>query len=120
MLLGLVEIVAQGGRQFGDFGAGELMIRMLIIGYCLRAFVLSGGCARRSSYILHTAGSSASALRIKFLTIRLSQSIVTARSAGIMEADASRYHAKAPDEIDWSLPERDAQAPAYRQISQST
>ena len=26
--------------------------------------------------------------------------------ASVMEADASRYHAKAPDEIDWSLPER--------------
>jgi hypothetical protein len=29
-----------------------------------------------------------------------------AADASVMEADASRYHAKAPDEIDWSLPER--------------
>ena len=26
--------------------------------------------------------------------------------ASVMEADASRYHGKAPDEIDWSGPER--------------
>ena len=26
--------------------------------------------------------------------------------ASVIEADASRYHGKAPDEIDWSLPER--------------
>jgi hypothetical protein len=26
--------------------------------------------------------------------------------ASVMEADASRYHCKAPDEIDWSGPER--------------
>ena len=29
-----------------------------------------------------------------------------------MEADASRYHGKAPDEIDWSLPERQTRAVA--------
>jgi len=26
--------------------------------------------------------------------------------ASVMEVDASRYHGQAPDEIDWSLPER--------------
>ena len=26
--------------------------------------------------------------------------------ASVMEADASRYHCKAPDDIDWSVPER--------------
>ena len=26
--------------------------------------------------------------------------------ASVIEADASRYHGKAPDEIDWSAPER--------------
>ena len=26
-------------------------------------------------------------------------------NASVMEADASRYHAKAPEEMDWSLPE---------------
>jgi transposase len=30
--------------------------------------------------------------------------------ASVMEADASRYHGKAPDEIDWSLPERQTRA----------
>jgi transposase len=32
--------------------------------------------------------------------------------ASVMEADASRYHGKAPDEIDWSLPERQTRAVA--------
>src|SRR5580700_3473332 len=32
--------------------------------------------------------------------------------ASVMEADASRYHAKAPDEIDWSAPERQTRAVA--------
>jgi transposase len=32
--------------------------------------------------------------------------------ASVMAADASRYHGKAPDEIDWSLPERQTRAVA--------
>ena len=32
--------------------------------------------------------------------------------ASVMEADASRYHAKTPDAIDWSLPERQTRAVA--------
>jgi transposase len=32
--------------------------------------------------------------------------------ASVMEADASRYHSQAPDEIDWSLPERQTRAVA--------
>jgi hypothetical protein len=32
--------------------------------------------------------------------------------ASVIEADASRYHGKAPDEIDWSLPERQTRAVA--------
>jgi Transposase domain (DUF772) len=32
--------------------------------------------------------------------------------ASVMEADASRYHGKAPDEIDWSGPERQTRAVA--------
>src|ERR1017187_4362473 len=32
--------------------------------------------------------------------------------ASVMETDASRYHGKAPDEIDWSLPERQTRAVA--------
>ena len=32
--------------------------------------------------------------------------------ASVMEADASRYNAKAPDEIDWSLPQRQTRAVA--------
>ena len=32
--------------------------------------------------------------------------------ASVMEADASRYHGRSPDEIDWSLPERQTRAVA--------
>jgi hypothetical protein len=32
--------------------------------------------------------------------------------ASVMEADASRYHGKAPGEIDWSAPERQTRAVA--------
>src|SRR5262249_48311068 len=32
--------------------------------------------------------------------------------ASVIEADASRYHGKAPDEIDWSAPERQTRAAA--------
>src|SRR6202521_2156066 len=32
--------------------------------------------------------------------------------ASVMEADASRYHGEAPDEIDWSAPERQTRAVA--------
>ena len=35
-----------------------------------------------------------------------------AADASVMEADASRYHGKAPDEIDWSLPRRQTRAVA--------
>src|ERR1700751_4648681 len=34
----------------------------------------------------------------------------SAADASVMEADASRYHGKAPDEIDWSAPERQTRA----------
>jgi hypothetical protein len=32
--------------------------------------------------------------------------------ASVIEADASRYHGKAPDEIEWSAPERQTRAVA--------
>jgi hypothetical protein len=32
--------------------------------------------------------------------------------ASVIEADASRYHGKAPGEIDWSAPERQTRAVA--------
>ena len=35
-----------------------------------------------------------------------------AADASVMEADASRYHGKTPDEIDWSLPQRQTRAVA--------
>jgi transposase len=38
----------------------ELMIRMLLVGYCYMAFVMSAGCARKSRCTLLTAGSASS------------------------------------------------------------
>jgi hypothetical protein len=35
-----------------------------------------------------------------------------AADASVMEADASRYHGKTPDEIDWSLPQGQTRAVA--------
>src|SRR5262249_30279712 len=52
----------------------ELMIRMLIIGYCY-ASALNGSCARRSNFISAIAGSAASNLMTRFLIIRRSQLI---------------------------------------------
>jgi hypothetical protein len=43
---------------------------------------------------------------------RLAACEAFAVDARVMEADASRYHAKAADEIDWSLPERQSRAVA--------
>src|SRR5258708_38196863 len=89
----------------------------------------SGGCARRSNFISAIAGFAVSNSKTRFLIIRPSRSIATAASAtatsyamclrlwcgpglvkgeglavdaSVMEADASRYHGKAPDEIDRS------------------
>src|SRR5258706_6552963 len=89
----------------------------------------SGGCARRSNFISAIAGFAVPNSKTRFLIIRPSRSIATAASAtatsyamclrlwcgpglvkgeglavdaSVMEADASRYHGKAPDEIDWS------------------
>ena len=117
----------------------ELMIRMLIIGYCT-ASAPSGGCARRLSFTLRTAGFVASILTTRCRITRRSRSIgmagfaiatFCARSlrlwgglhpsrsdhwrglsvdASVMEANASRYHGKAPEEIAWAEPERQTRA----------
>jgi hypothetical protein len=75
----------------------------------------------RSNFISAIAGFAVSNSKTRFLIIRRSRSIATAGlvkgegfavDASVMEADASRYHGKAPDEIDWSLPERQTRAVA--------
>ena len=50
----------------------ELMIRMLLVGYCY-AFVMNGGCARRWGCTLLIAGSASSISTIRFRTIRPSR-----------------------------------------------
>jgi transposase len=50
----------------------ELMIRMLLVGYCY-AFVMSAGCVRKWRYTLLTAGSASSISTIRFRIIRRSR-----------------------------------------------
>ena len=79
----LVPFYSEIGRPSID---PELMIRMLIIGYCYGIRFERRLCEEVELHL--------------------------AVDASVMEADASRYHAKAPDEIDWSLPERQTRAVA--------
>src|SRR5215510_8330265 len=100
------------------------------------AFALSGGCARKLVCIWHIGGSAGSISTTRCLITRRSQLIATAASAivtscvmcskracglawtpagfavdaSVMEANASRYHGKAPDEIVWAEPERQTRA----------
>ena len=50
----------------------ELMIRMLLVGYCY-GIVTSAGCARRWRCTLPTAGSASSISATRFRTIRRSR-----------------------------------------------
>ena len=65
----------------------ELMIRMLIVGYCY-GIRSERRCARRSSSTLPIAGSVASISTTRFPIIRRSRSIVMAASA---QSDAFRH-----------------------------
>src|SRR3974390_501043 len=101
------------------------------------AFALRGSCARKSNCTSPIAGSAASTLTTRFPITRhgrfrdsalfrqvfeavvracmdagLVKGEAFAVDASVMEADASRYHGKAPDEIDWSVPERQTRAVA--------
>src|SRR4029453_17730091 len=103
---------------------------------------LNGSCARRSNFISVIVGSAASNSMTRFPIIRRSQLIhgrfrdsdilrqvfeavvracmdvglVKGEGFGVdaraTKASASRYHGKAPDEIDWSAPERQTRAVA--------
>ena len=58
----------------------ELMIRMLIVGYCATACVSSGSFAKRSNCTLPTGGSAGSILTTGFLITRHFRSIATVAS----------------------------------------
>jgi len=120
----------------------ELMIRMLIVGYCYgirferrlcqevelhlayRWFcrldldepvpdhstfsVNRHGRFRHSDILRHVFEAVVRAC----MDVGLVKGEGFAVDASVMEADASRYHGQAPDEIDWSLPERQTRAVA--------
>src|ERR1700692_3651956 len=120
----------------------ELMIRMLIIGYCYgirferrlgeegelhlayRRFCLLDLAYKvpdPSTFSVNRHGRfrDSDLFRQVFEAVvracmdaGLVQGEAFAVDASVMEADASRYHGKAPDEIDWSAPERQTRAVA--------
>jgi len=120
----------------------ELMIRMLIVGYCYgirferklceevelhlayRWFCrldLDDSVPNHSTFSVNRHGRfrHSDILRHVFeavvracMNAGLVKGQGFAVDASVMEADASRYHGKAPNEIDWSLPERQTRAAA--------
>jgi len=120
----------------------ELMIRMLIVGYCYgirferklceevelhlayRWFCrldLDDSVPNHSTFSVNRHGRfrHSDILRHVFeavvracMNAGLVKGQGFAVDANVMEADASRYHGKAPNEIDWSLPERQTRAAA--------
>ena len=122
----------------------ELMIRMLIVGYCYgirseRRLVRRGRTASRVPLVLPPRSRRQGARSLDVLgqspwAVVLGDSDILrqvfeavvracmdnglvkgegfAVDASVIEANASRYHGKAPDEIDWSVPERQTRAAA--------
>jgi transposase len=120
----------------------ELMIRMLIVGYCYGIRCERGLCQEvelhfayrwfcrldledrvpdHSTFCVNRQGR----LRDSDIFRRLFEAVVRtcmdaglvkgegfAVDASVMEANASRYHGQAPGEIDWSTPERQTRAVA--------
>jgi transposase len=120
----------------------ELMLRMLIVGYCYgvrferklceevelhlayRWFCrldLEDKVPDHSTFSVNRHGRfrDSDIFRQLFEAVvracmdaRLGKGEGFAVDASVMEADASRYHGKAPEEIDWSAPERQTRAVA--------
>ena len=120
----------------------ELMIRMLVVGYCYgirferklceevklhlgyRWFCrlqLDDKVPDHSTFSVNRHGRfrDSDILRQVFeavvracMDVGLVKGEGFAVDASVIEADASRYHGKAPDEIDWSAPERQTRAVA--------
>jgi transposase len=142
----LAELRAKLEPFYSDIGRPsidpELMLRMLIVGYCYgirferrlcdevelhlayRWFCrldLDDKVPDHSTFSVNRHGRfrDSDILRHVFEAVvracmdaGLVKSEGFAVDASVMEADASRYHGKAPDEIDWSLPERQTRAVA--------
>src|SRR5215213_6811343 len=120
----------------------ELMIRMLIVGYCYgirferklceevelhlayRWFCrldLEDKVPDHSTFSVNRHGRFRDSDILRQLSEAVARACMDAGlvkgegfavDASVIEADASRYHGKAPDEIDWSLPERQTRAAA--------
>jgi transposase len=142
----LAELRAKLEPFYSDIGRPsidpELMLRMLIVGYCYgirferrlcdevelhlayRWFCrldLDDKVPDHSTFSVNRHGRfrDSDILRHVFeAVVRACMDAGLVKSEGFavdasgMEADASRYHGKAPDEIDWSLPERQTRAVA--------
>jgi transposase len=142
----LVELRDKLASFYSDIGRPsidpELMIRMLIIGYCYgirserrlceevelhlayRWFCrldLDDQVPDHSTFSVNRHGRfrDSDILRQVFEAVvraRMDAGLVKgegfAVDASVMEANASRYHGKAPGEIDWSVPERQTRAAA--------
>src|SRR5712691_5638398 len=84
----------------------ELMIRMLIVSYCYGIRFERKLCEEVELHLAYRW----------FCRLDLDDKVpdhsTFSVNASVMEADASRYHGKAPDEIDWSAPERQTRAVA--------
>jgi transposase len=101
----------------------ELMLRMLIVGLHLtyRWFCRLDTVPDHSTFSVnrHRPFRDSDILRQAFETVVfacMNAGLVTGESfavdASVMEANARRYRGKAPDGIDWSLPEQQARAAA--------
>ena len=120
----------------------ELMIRMLIVGYCYGVRFERRLCEEVELHLAYRwfcrldlddkvpdhstfSANRHGRFRESDLFRRVFEAVVRACmdaglvkgeafavDASVMEADASRYHGKAPDEIDWSAPERQTRAVA--------
>src|ERR1700720_1041892 len=135
----LVPFYSEIGRPSID---PELMIRMLIIGYCYGIRFERRLCEEVELHLAYRwfcrldlddkvpdhstfSANRPGRFRESDISRHVFEAVVQACmnaglvkgeafavDASVMEADASRYHAKAPDEIDWSLPERQTRAVA--------
>jgi transposase len=120
----------------------ELMIRMLIVGYCYGIRFERRLCEEVALHLAYRwfcrldlddkvpdhstfSANRHGRFRDSDLFRRIFEAVVRACmdaglvqgegfavDASVIEADASRYHGKAPDEIDWSVPERQTRAVA--------
>jgi transposase len=143
ILAGLRETLAPFYSEIGRPSIDpELMIRMLIVGYCYgvrferrlcqevelhlayRWFCrldLDDPVPDHSTFSVNRHGRFRESEILRYVFEAVVRACMDAGlvkgegfavDASVMEADASRYHGQAPDEIDWSMPERQTRAVA--------